>query len=92
MLSTSITVGLYTPRLSIVSEEYRADNVTVNVEWAQQAGVSYYTARLSPLAPSLFSGSTSHQQILLYNIVYNLSVVAVTPCGNATAFIRLHYG
>ena len=95
MLSTSITVitvDLYTPKLSIVSEEYRADNVTVTVEWAQRAGVSYYTARLSPLAPSLFSGSTSHQQILLYNTVYILSVVAVTPCGNATALIGLHYG
>ena len=64
----------------------------VTVEWAPQAGVSHYIARLSPMAPSFFTGSTSLQLMLLYNTEYNLSVVAITPCENAISFIRLHYG
>ena len=82
---------MYTPTLRVISEEYGVENVTVTVEWPQQVSVTY-TARLSPLAPTLSTGSNSRQLILSYNTEYNLSVVAVTPCGNATAFIRLDYG
>ena len=81
--------------LRVTSEEYWTDNVTVTTKWGQQAGsgVSHYTTRISPVAPSTLSiGSTSLQVILSYNTEYNLSLVAVTPCGNATSFIRLHYG
>ena len=88
MLPIAVTID------RVVSEEYYGvDNVIVTAEWAQQAGVSNYTTRISPVAPSALSiGSTSLQLTLLYNTEYNLSVVAVTPCGNATSFIRLHYG
>ena len=85
---------MYTPTLRVISEEYGVENVTVTLEWAQQVGVTYTgkIIRLSPLAPTLSAGSNSQQLILSYNIEYNLSVVAVIPCGNATAFIRLDYG
>ena len=92
LVSTSITVtvGLYTLKLEIISE-FGADNVTVTVGWTQQVGVVYNTSIL-PLIPLICTENTS-QLTIQYNAEYNLSVVAVTPCRNTTvAFIRLHYG
>ena len=65
----------------------------MTVEWAILVGATY-TALVSPLVPIECNGSTSSLQMLLqYNTEYNLSVVAVAPCGdNATAVITLHYG
>jgi threonine synthase len=77
--------------LQVISEEYSFDNVTVTVAWTQQA-VAMYDVRIVPLAPNVSTGNVNRQLTLSYNTVYNLSVVAVTPCGNATAFIGLHYG
>ena len=72
-------------------EYYEAENVTVTVEWIQQVGV-VYDARILPVAPSKSNGSTSLQLTLQYNTEYNLSVVAIIPCGtNATASITLNY-
>ena len=87
-----IIIHIVDTNLGVISKEFGADNVTVTVEWAQQTGDLYFTARLSPLAPTLLTESTSRQLTLSYNIGYILTVVAVTPCGNTSAFIRLHYG
>ena len=86
-----IIIIIVDPNRGVISKEFGADNVTVIVEWAQQTGDLYYTVRLSPLAPTLLTENTSRQLTLSYNIGYNLTVVAVTPCGNTTAFNRLHY-
>ena len=86
------TVIKYTPTLSIFHEYYGPDNVTVTVEWTQQEGATY-DVRISPLAPVLVTnGDTSHQIIVLYNTEYNLTVVAVTVCGNVTTSRTLNYG
>ena len=71
----------------VTSEEYAAENVTVTVEWPRQLGAMYNVV-VVPGVPI----STLGQLTLLYNIKYNLSVVAVTPCGSTPAFIGLHYG
>ena len=76
-----------------ISEEFRADSIIVTVEWtqAQQLDVMYY-AQVSPSVPVLFTGTASRQLTTLYNVQYNFSVVAATPCRpNATAFIILNY-
>ena len=72
----------------VTSEEYRANNVTVSVEWDQQVGAIYYV-RVMPLVPFEIPGN---QLILQYNTQYNLSVVASTLCTNSTATIGLNYG
>ena len=84
--------------LKPVSKEFGAENVTVTVEWTQQAAVMY-TPRIVPLAPNMsfpISSSSSSQRvqlILSYNIHYNLSVEASAPCRpNTTGFIKLYYG
>lgn len=74
------------------SEEYSADGVIVTVEWTQQVG-ALYDVTVVPVVPAImFTGNVSRQLTLSYNTDYNFSVVAITPCGNATAFITLNYG
>jgi hypothetical protein len=80
----------YTPVLN-VSEEYRADNITVTVLWAPIDNTTFST-KVTPLAPIMLTGSTSRQLIISYNTEYNLSVIAATPCGNFIASITLSYG
>jgi hypothetical protein len=83
----------YTPILSI-SEEYKADSINITVTWtqAQQLQVTYF-AEVAPLVPITFIGSTSCQLIIQYNVKYNFSVVAATPCRpNATTSRILKYG
>ena len=84
---------LYTPRLSIVSETFSIDNITVTVEWTQKLG-AVYTTRIIPQAASLSNGCNNQRLTLSYNTGYNFSVVAATPCNPATtiAFIELNYG
>ena len=83
----------HTPVLS-VSEEYQADNVTVTIMWAPAELMDdiTFSTKVSPLVPIIPTGSTSRQLIILYNAEYNLSVVAVTPCGNVTTSVTLNYG
>ena len=96
-LAIDYTVDLYTPKVGIISEDFVADNVIVAVEWTQHVGITTYITRISPLARPTLSTSTpglrnSRLLILSYNTIYNLTVVAVTPCGNTTAYIELKYG
>ena len=81
--------------LSILDRRYDLYNVTVTVKWTHQDGVMNYDIRISPLAPTItINGSASRplMALLMYNTEYNLSVVAVTPCGNAIASATLNYG
>ena len=88
-----VTIDQYTPTLRVTSE-YKADNITVIVEWTQQVAATY-TVSVIPLALINFTGSTSRQLTISYNTEYNFSVEATVtaPCRvTATAFIILHYG
>ena len=77
-----------------ISEEYQADNVTVTVTWAPAELMDdiTFSTKVSPLVPIVPTGSTNRQLIISYNTEYNLSVVAVTPCGNVIASKTLNYG
>jgi hypothetical protein len=80
--------------LRITEEHYGADDVTitVTVEWTQVKDVTY-TANVSPMVPLMPIGSTSRRLTILYDIKYNFSVTAATPCRpNASNFIILNYG
>jgi hypothetical protein len=88
----NLVIGVkYTPVLLSVSEEYRADNVTVTVLWAPIDNITF-TTQVTPLAPIMTTESTSRQLVISYNTEYNLSVTAATPCGNFIASITLSYG
>ena len=82
-----------------ISEEYQTDNITVTVEWApaQQMDNNIITlitttVTVSPMVPIIPAGNTSRELVISYNTEYNLSVVAVTVCGNAAATKKLNYG
>ena len=66
------------PLMVVTSEEYSTDNITVIAEWIQE-GVSYNIS-IVPMVPTIFTGRTSVQLIMSYNIEYNLSLAAVGVC------------
>ena len=68
------------------------ENVTVTLEWAQEAGVSYNVS-VTPQVNVEFLDSTLVQVVVAYNVVYNVSIVS-TLCGRHTAikFNKLCYG
>ena len=77
----------------ILSEEYRADNVTVFVEWThdQEEHVTY-NVTIIPSVPITFISSTSIWLILLYNVEYNVSLNMVTVCQRVTSsHVQLFY-
>ena len=94
-----IAIDRYYPNLNVTSEEFGAENVTVTVKWAQQAGAVYHV-RVVPPVPSVSTAGpgiiTSYQLTISYNSEYNVSVdseVIISSCGfNVTAFMRLYYG
>ena len=70
-------------------EDYSADNITVIVEWTQE-GVSY-NITVVPMVSIRFTGNTSVQFEVLYDIEYNVSFV--TACRSIAAnYIQLFYG
>lgn len=74
------------------SEEFGADNVTVTVEWTQEEG-AIYRIIIVPQEPMTFTGDSSIQLTLLYNINYSVSVAAALPCQyQAHGHIMLFYG
>ena len=76
----------------ITSEEFRADNIMVTVEWTQEEGVTYQII-IIPEIPITFTGESSIQLILPYNTNYNLSVEATLPCQHqAHSHVQLFYG
>ena len=86
----TLVIDNYTLTLRNISE-YSADNITVTVEWTQQVYTTY-DVTVVPLVPIVFTGNTSCQLTVPYNMEYNLTVKATVPCrSNATAFIRLNY-
>ena len=83
--------------MNVTSVEYDVDNTTITMKWPQQVGVILYYNITGVLPLGLvsltLSENTSLRLVLKYNTEYNLSVVAVFPCGvNATAVITLYYG
>ena len=86
----------YTPVMSI-SEEYEANAITITVDWTPAQIlhniVITYFVNISPTVPIILTGSTGCQLKIQYNIEYNLSITAATPCRtNATSFRILKYG
>jgi hypothetical protein len=83
----------YSLILRIISKEYSADNVTVTVEWTQQALYASYDVTVVPMVPIVLTGSTSCQLTIPYNMEYNLIVEATAPCRpNTNASILLKHG
>ena len=83
--------------ISLVSQRYEGNGVTVILEWTQESPLYFYHINITPQMALMFNESTMSlsrvQLIALYNMLYNFSVVAVHPCGqhNVTSFTELYY-
>ena len=78
----------------VLHEQLGADNVTVHLEWSQEAHVSYSLA-ISPILdrsarPNVVNSSV--QLMVPYNTTYSVRLVA-SLCGqNSTTQLELLYG
>ena len=79
------------PTAIITSEEFGSDNVTITVEWTLEEGATYQIIVVPQISIN-FTGGSSIQLILPYNINYNLSLETALPCHQTHSYVRLFYG
>ena len=84
------------PVVQVSSEQFGSDNVTVILEWPNEEGGVSYSASVTPeslLAEMLTGNGTRIKLVLLYNIQYNLSIIAsLCEEDSATSITELNYG
>ena len=71
------------------------ESITVTFELTELNSLySYYVSAVPQLISHVFIGSTVIQVNVSYNVHYNASVLAASPCGknNVTAFTEVYYG
>ena len=76
---------IVTPSVNI-SEDYQMNLVAVTLEWVANNGVSY-VVYVAPERAINYTGTSSAQLLLSYNIKYNVSVVA-SLCGTSQVVHR----
>ena len=79
-----------------LSEKFERDGIIVTLEWSHEnSGTLYsYYVTVVPSVEIVFIGRVKIQLKVSYDVLYNVSVVASSLCGqrNATTFTILHYG
>ena len=79
-----------TPSVNI-SEYFQINFVTITLEWTAKSGISYVIS-VNPEIAINYAGKSSAQLVLLYNIKYNVSVLA-SLCGtNQPVHSVINYG
>ena len=79
--------------ISLVSQQFEGNGITVILEWIQEMSLYSYHVNITPQLAVMFIESTRVQLTVLYNVLYNFSVAAVNQCGqqNVTSFTELYY-
>ena len=79
--------------ISITSELFKNENITITLEWTQvNNSLVPYHVSIIPQTVISYNGGTQAQVTIPYNILYNVSISAVIPCGlNTTTSITLYY-
>ena len=79
------------PILNISEQVFKQKNISVTLEWIPKNGASY-SVMVDPELKMNHLGRSSAQFTLLYDIMYNVSVVA-SLCGrNSSAFVVVGHG
>ena len=77
-----------------ISEDFNRDNVEVSLEWVPDNSLHTYHVNVTP--QPAFSMKLKRNSICLkieYNVLYNMSIVTVSPCGQTlTINETLYYG
>ena len=79
--------------ISLVSQQYEGNGVTVILEWTQERPLYSYHVNITPQLALMFNESTRVRLTARYNILYNFSVAAAHLCGqhNVTSSTELYY-
>ena len=73
----------------------KREGATVTLELTELNSLYlYHVSALPQLTSHMFIGSTIVQVKVSYNVHYNMSILAASPCGknNITTFIEVFYG
>jgi hypothetical protein len=76
-----------------VSEHFTRDDVEVSLEWVPEN--SFYTYHVDVTPQPAFRMNLRRNSIRLeieYNILYNVSIVIISPCGQPVAKNEIYYG
>ena len=85
----SLCINVVTPHMNI-SQWFETNGITVFLEWAYKNGASYNVV-VDPEVAVNYTGLSSAQLSLSYNLKYNISITA-SLCGrNSTTFHTLNY-
>ena len=76
-----------------ISEHFESTGVIVTVKWIEESPFYLYDITVVPQVEAIFTGRVRVQLKVQYNSLYNVSVVASSPCGldNVTNFTELFY-
>ena len=77
--------------VKVDSEKFKSENVTIILKWAQGDN-EFHNVSVYPYVPIHYIGSTTIELTLLYNVQYNVSIVAYLCEYNTTDVIKLLYG
>ena len=75
-----------------VTKKFNSHLISASLQWTPQIGVTYNVSTV-PAVDVQTIGNSSANLSLLYSTVYNVSIVATSPCGQTIiTSIDLYYG
>lgn len=90
-IHTIFTITAFPTNVEVESEQFQGENATVTLKWAQGDN-EFYNVDVIPHAPRQYTENTTIELTLLYNIQYNVSIVAFLCEYNRTDTIEFLYG
>ena len=75
-----------------ISEDFNRDDVEVSLEWVPDSSLHTYHVNITP--QPAFSMKLKRNSIRLkveYNVLYNVSIVTVSPCGQTVTINEISY-
>ena len=90
-------IGNQNIKVTILSEQFESKSVTVTLDLTGLDNDSLYSYHVSAIPQQISHMFIESKVILLnisYNIHYNVSIIAASPCGknNNTNFTEVYYG
>ena len=76
-----------------ISERFNKDDVEISLEWVPNNSFHTYHVNVTP--QPVFNMKLKRNSIRLkveYNILYNVSIVTVSPCGQTLTINEIYYG
>ena len=77
--------------VEIESEQFQSENAIITLTWAQGDN-EFYNINVTPHAHGQYTESTTVELTLLYNVQYNVSIVAFLCEFNRTDTFEFCYG